>query len=446
MMGKRLVILVGSIFLVLVLAALPFVGACAKTAPEEIRVGCTAPLTGMYAGFGESAVFGMQAAVDDINEQGGVYVEEYGKKLPVKLVVINNESDPIKAGTLAEDLIVNEKVLFLLSPDMSCSMHNPVSIIADRYKTPHIIGGGPLEPWMGARMEVEGHWEYTWFPGFAIATPPPEGDFRYGKPGYTIQDTWFQELDAFAGQTNKVAGVFASDEADGRGWYALFPGLLEDYGLSVIGEEKELGMFPLGTTDFSSIINEWKDNEVEILWGNCPGADFGVMWRQCAAMDFKPKMVAVGRAALFYVDVDSWGGNLPQGIGTEIWWAPEYDCPGIGGTTPQTLTERWVEETGQPLSRGIGHGYGQAQILFDAIERAGTLNGEAVNTAIGETDMMTINYRCKFDPETHFSRIPLFFGQWQKTDKPWVWECPIVFSKHDFLPASADPIFPIPNE
>jgi len=416
------------IFLTIILASALFLASCGEAepaAPQEIRIGTSAPLTGMFAGFGEGNVFGMQAAVEDINAQGGIYVKEYDKKLPVKLMTTNSESDPIKSGTLAEDLIMNSKVHLLISADMPCSMHNSIS---------------------GARQEAEGHWEYTWFPGFAIATPPPAGDFRAGKPGYTIKDTWFQELDEYAGQTNKVAGVFATDEPDGRGWYSLFPKLLEEYGLSVIGADKNLGLVPLGTTDFSSIINEWKDNNVEILWGNAPGPDFGTMWKQANAMDFQPKIVSIGRAPLFYVDVSSWGGNLPQGIGTEIWWAPEYQAPGIGDTTPQSLADRWSAAKNQPLNRGIGHGYAPMQVLFDAVERAGTLDGTAINQALAETDLMTLNYRVVFDSETHFSWIPLFFGQWQKTDQPHVWECPIVFSKHDFLPAQAKFIFPMPYE
>lgn len=65
---------------------------------------------------------------------------------------------------------------------------------------------------------------------------------------------------------------------------------------------------------------------------------------------------------------------------------------------------------------------------------------------MGETNLDTVNYLVKFDPATHFSWIPLFVGQWQRTDKPWVWECPITFSKHDFLGPSTDFIFPIPYE
>lgn len=421
-------------------------GAAGEEAPEFIVIGTSAPLTGMFAGFGQGCVFGAQAAVDDINAQGGIYVEKYDKKIPVKYVTVDNESDPTKSGPLAEDLILREKVNMLYSVDSSPSIHIPIAEVAEKNKTPHIVGGGPLEPWQGARNETESKWSYTWFPGFGIATPPPEGDPRYGKPGYTIRDSWFAVLDAYGDQTNKVAGVFATDEPDGIGWYGLFPGLLEEWGATVIGADEKLGFYPLGTTDFTAMCNAWKDANVEILWGNVPGPEFANLWRQCKQLGFNPKIVMVGRAPLFYVDVNAWGGDLPQGVGTEIWWDPEYKGPGIGGTTAKSLAQRWTDKTGEPLNRGIGHGYAPMQVLFDAVERAGSLDPDEINKALAETNLDTINYLVKFDPATHFSWIPLFVGQWQKTDTPEVWQCPIAFSKHDFLPATAQWIFPVPAQ
>jgi len=418
----------------------------ADAGPEYIVIGSSAPLTGMFAGFGQGCTFGAEAAVEDINAQGGIYVKEYDRKIPVKLVVVDNESDPGKSGALAEDLILRDKVDMLYSVDSSPSIHIPIAEVAEKHGVPHIVGGGPLEPWFGARSETESNWSYTWFPGFGIATPPPEGDPRYGKAGYTIRDSWFAVLDDFGDQTNKVAGVFATDEPDGIGWYGLFPGLLEEWGATVIGVEDKLGFYPLGTTDFTAMCNAWKEAEVEILWGNVPGPEFGTLWRQCNQLGFQPKIVMVGRAPLFFVDVETWGGDLPQGVGTEIWWDPEYTGPGIGDTTPQSLADKWVEETGEPLNRGIGHGYAPLQVLFDAVERAGTLDKVAINEAMGETNLETVNYLTKFDPETHFSWIPLFVGQWQKTDADYVWELGITHSEHDYLAPSKEFIFPVPYD
>jgi branched-chain amino acid transport system substrate-binding protein len=432
-----------------VVLLLPLIfGGCQPAAPEaeEILIGTVSPMTGMFAGFGEGCVYGMQAAIDDINAHGGVYVQEYGTKLPVRLIVTDCESDPTKVTTLAEDLCLRDEVDALLGVDVSVAINGPVATVADIYEVPFIVGGGPYEPWYSQRQEVDGHWEYTWMIGFHIAMPYPAGYFAHA-PGYTIKDCWFQMLDKFADETNKVAGVFASDDPDSLGWYALFPAALEEYGLTVVGLDKKLGLFPQGTTDFTPIISEWKSNNVEILWGNTHASDFATLRKQMHSQGFKPKIVSCGAAPLFYVDVSSWGGDLPWGVGVEVWWDRVYPaqmCPGIGGTTAESLTQRWTEDTGQPLNPAIGHGYLPAQVMFDAIERAGTLDAAAIKNAIGETDMLTINGRVDFMQEDHFSGIPLFFGQWAKTDEPHVWRLEITLSQHDWLKPTHEPIFPMP--
>ena len=438
-MKKVMVVL----FMIVLASALIFSG-CKKGPKEEIRVGVPAPLTGMYAGFGQGGIFGMKAAVDDINKDGGVFVKESNRKLPIRLIIVNTESDPQKAGTLAESLIVNDKVNFLAYGEEPPPMTASISNVADRYKMPFVCTTGPMEPWLGMRQTVEGHWQYTWAAGiFAIVAPAAAGDFR-AAPGYTITDTWQAMLDMFGNKTNKRAAVFASDDPDGIGWYGLFPGFLKKLGYNVCGVEKKVGLAPMETTDFSSIIKQWKDYKCEIIWGNAPGPFVGTLLRQCATLGFKPKMVSIGRAPLFYEDVNSWGGDIPLGVGVEIWWDPSFgDSPGIGGTTPQSLADRWAKETQKPLNRAIGPGYSLIQVLIDAIVRAGSLDREKVQAALAQTDLKTVRQRIKFD-ENHFSRGPLVFGQWQKVDKPWVWECPVVFSKHDFIKATGKPIFPIP--
>jgi ABC-type branched-subunit amino acid transport system substrate-binding protein len=432
------------LLMIVLLVALVLGGCRAKTAaPAKILVGVPAPLTGMYAGFGTGYTYGMQAAVDDINKLGGVNVKEFGKKLPVELKIVNSESDPVKAGTLAEDLIVNTKINFMCTGNQPPPLLPSVSTVCDRYKMPYVTDVGPMESWLGMRQEVEGHWEYTWAGGFAIATPFPAGDFRAG-PGYTVADTWQTMLDQYGNQTNKKVAVFASDDSDGVAWYAGFSAMLQHLGYDAVGADKQLGLAPMDTTDFSSIITEWKNNDCQILWGNAPAPFVGALLRQCATLGFKPKMSSISRAALFYEDISAWGGDIPLGIGCEIGWDPSFGAsPGIGGTTPQSLADRWTKDTGKPLNRAIGPGYFCVQVLIDAIERAGSLDGQKVNTALAQTDLMTIGGRVKFN-ENHFSGDPLVFGQWQKTDKPWVWECPVVISKHDFIKATASPIFPIP--
>ncbi|MDH4270326.1 MAG: ABC transporter substrate-binding protein, partial [Dehalococcoidia bacterium] len=235
--------------------------------PTEVLLGATLPETGMFAGFGEQG-WGMQKAVDDQNAEGGIYLSEWDKTVPVRLVIKDNQSDFAQVSQLSKDLVLTDKVTALLSPDAPTDLHDPTSVVANQYHVPQIICGGPFEPWYHGMHEGE-DWPYTWFAGFAIGEPQPA---PRNVPGYTMVDTWFGYMDEVGAKTNTngIVGVFASSDADGIGWYNTFPGLLTGNGYTVADVN---GLFPMDLPqDFSSIIQGWKDTGVEILWGNCPGA------------------------------------------------------------------------------------------------------------------------------------------------------------------------------
>jgi ABC-type branched-subunit amino acid transport system substrate-binding protein len=413
--------------------------------PDKILIGINAPLTGMHAGFGEGNVYGEKAAVEDINKQGGLHIKKYNRKIPIELVIVDNESDPKKAASLTENLILKNKVHFLAPPNQPIPLAIPQAITAERHKVIRVSGGTPEEPWLAVRNESAPKWDHTWTYTLAIAAPSATGS-PTAKPGYTCMDSWMGILDEFKKKTNNQVGIFASDEPDGRGWYEVIPKVLADQGFDV-HVENNLGLFPLDAMDFSSMIRKWKRLKVEVIWGNAPAPLFGTMWKQCKAMGFNPKMVIATRAGLFYEDVSAWGGDLPVGISGEAWWSPAFDpkyCKGIGGTTPMSLFERWKKDTGKPLNPGIGWGYNGIQILADAVERAGSLESEAVRQALAKTDMSTISSpRVTFN-ENQSARLPIFFAQWHKVDKPWKWESKVVSSFHDFLPKEAEMLFPIP--
>ena len=214
-MKNRSVLLLS--FLIVVAAGLLVSGYAyaAPKAPKEIRVGCVASVTGMFAGMADGGVFGLQAAFDDINKQGGIMVKEYGQKIPVKLIVVDSESDPARTGLLAESLVVQEKVQFLVCHNEPPPVHAPVARVAAKHKIPHLADVAVMEPWLGMRAGASPPFDYTWALGFAIATP--------GPPGYTILDSWKEELDKYGDKTNKKVGVFATDEPDGAAWYDSSP-------------------------------------------------------------------------------------------------------------------------------------------------------------------------------------------------------------------------------
>ncbi len=88
-----------------------FAGGCANSsgpAPDEIRVGHYASLTGSEATFGQSTDNGIRLAVDDINKAGGIH----GKK--IHLITYDDRGDAKEAGTAVTRLVNRDQVAAVL--------------------------------------------------------------------------------------------------------------------------------------------------------------------------------------------------------------------------------------------------------------------------------------------------------------------------------------------
>ena len=89
-------------------------GTTPSLAKDKIVVGMSRPLSGPLAVIGDSAFKPIyETWVPMVNAEGGIYVKEYGKKLPIKLVIYDDKSDVGTMTRLTEKLIVEEKVDFL---------------------------------------------------------------------------------------------------------------------------------------------------------------------------------------------------------------------------------------------------------------------------------------------------------------------------------------------
>ena len=92
------------------LAVALLIGALAARpeAQQTIKIGVIQPLTGAFAASGTYVSNGARIAADEINAAGGVL----GRK--IELVVEDNKSNPTEAASVAEKLIVRDKVPVLM--------------------------------------------------------------------------------------------------------------------------------------------------------------------------------------------------------------------------------------------------------------------------------------------------------------------------------------------
>jgi branched-chain amino acid transport system substrate-binding protein len=98
------------------LAALMLGGAAlAQTAPAEIKIGHLHASSGRFASISMPAYDGLKLWVDETNKAGGAFVKPFNKKIPLKLISYDDQSNPATASSLIDQLITQDKVDILVS-------------------------------------------------------------------------------------------------------------------------------------------------------------------------------------------------------------------------------------------------------------------------------------------------------------------------------------------
>ena len=117
----------------------PAAPARAQAAPDPILIGAVLPLTGEESRIGGYFKLGYELAVNEVNEHGGLQVG--GKKIPVKLVIYDDKTDPATSRNLYERLAVQDKVDAFLG-GYSTDLVEAQTVVAQQHKIPYVGGGG----------------------------------------------------------------------------------------------------------------------------------------------------------------------------------------------------------------------------------------------------------------------------------------------------------------
>lgn len=333
-------------------------GGAAEEAPEAINVGAVVPLTGPFAGGGAQVERGYQYAVDAINEAGGIYVEEYDTSLPINLILQDDESDPNKTVSVMEELNGENIVAYL--GGFGSPVHAAGTAIAEKNGVPYLGVATALQA-----LHEQGYQYYF--------SPFPK------SPDIAV--SVFEMLNALVGDGERPArvGIFQETTDWGEELGALWETEAAARGFEIVLHET----YAPGTTDFSDLILKAQEAEVQALLSLPTPPDGFAMYKQMGELGWKPDFSLVVRAA----DVPTWNdlGDVGNGVLLSAGWHPALGYPGI-----DAVNDRHIEEIGRPADPVVGGSYALLQILADAIERAGTLDHDAVRDAIAATDMMTV--------------------------------------------------------
>ena len=338
----------------------------AKEAKKEIVIGTNLPLTGILAMAGAEQQWAYQTAVNDVNKAGGILVKEYGKKLPVRLIVADDESDPGKAAAAVERLIKLDKVDLLLGGFAAPFGVIPGCITAEKYKKYYHTTICLIPPWLEHKFK----WSTLFFFDLVQACSVPfeiwntlPKDQRPQKPALIMEDTF--DGRAFAGifrdQAKKFGYTFVLDEPWSVG--------AKDYSAQII-KAKSLGVDAIlifgADTDCITFVRQMKESKLNVKYFHG--------WKGTWAGEF-------------------WGalGKDAQYVLSDGFWSMDFPYPGA-----RQLGERYYEKF-KKYSVSVGATYGLCQILWQSIEKAGTLDSAKVRKAVLDNEFQTVMGKVKYD-------------------------------------------------
>ena len=99
---------------------------------DEIRIGVVMPITGREAKPGQYQREGIEFAIKQMNDGGGIFVKTRGKKLPIKEIFYDDGSDQSRSAGMVERAMSSDGVVAVIG-GYSTALGEAESVMPGRY-------------------------------------------------------------------------------------------------------------------------------------------------------------------------------------------------------------------------------------------------------------------------------------------------------------------------
>ena len=181
--------------------------------PETVKIGLVGPRTGFLALFYEE----MSWAIEHAKKSTDNSITINGTKHPLEIVVKDSQSNPNRASSVTQELILNDKV-HIVTAFATPETVNPVSDQCEINGMPCVTNDDPLESYFFGRKgdpKKGFEWTYNFFFNGASAI------------GVNLK-TWARV------KTNKKLGVMWANDDDGRVFEHVMPPVINGAGFTII--------------------------------------------------------------------------------------------------------------------------------------------------------------------------------------------------------------------
>lgn len=381
----------GLILLITLITFIPFNSSTAAEAPSSIKIGAVIALTGAMAAGGKDVKAGYDIAIKHINDAGGIFVKEYNKKLPIELIVLDDESDSVKTTTRLDKLNTVDKVVAYLG-GFSSDLNVVGMATAEKNRV----------PWIGVTVAAEA---------------PFKKGYRYifvpFSQAYDQVTTFFDLLDSIPKEQRPQKLGHMELQVDwGKDCGAYIRDMAKKRGYTIVADLK----YAPPTRDFSSLIMDLKSAGAEAVFSVPTPPQSIVIVKQMKELNYAPKVTVFIRGPDLSTYWDAMGKDANYII-SDGNWDESMKYPGNDRVVKEYREKHpGVKSIGIP----VGCAYAAVQILAKAIEMAGTLDREKLRDTIGKVEMMTVRGPIKFR-ENGSAIIKYGFRQWQDGRNIQIW-------------------------
>ncbi len=374
----------------------------------EIIIGSAISLTGKYATNGIHAQRGYEYANTKIKESGGVKVG--GKCYNFKVIYYDDESKGDRAATLAERLINQDKVQYMLGP-YSSGMTKAIAPVTEKYKIPMVEAEG------ASRSLFNKGYKYI----FAVLSTSEQ----YLASAISLAAE-IAEKNGKSASSVKLAIAVENDPFS----LDVRAGVLDDakkYGMNVIIDEK----LPRDLSDMSAILTKVKllKPDILVVSGHTKGAVTAA--RQIGEQNIKVPLIAMTHCEA--ADVVGKYGAKANDLLCPTQWSETLTYSGpLFGTAQEYNAGITAAYPGAYKGKKVPYQTAQASaavyVFKDAFERANSLDKEKLRDAISATDLKTFYGQIRFSNAGNNIAKPMVLRQIQNGE--YVVVAPSAFASH----------------
>ena len=380
----------------------------ARVSGDTIVLGAAVSLTGKYTTAGHHTRKGYDLAVKVINDRGGVQVA--GKDYRIEVLYYDDESTPARGAQLAERLIRQDGIRFMLGP-YSSGLTQAIAPVTERHRIPMVEANG------ASRQLFNKGYRYL----FAVLSTSEQ---------YLQEAINLAAQQAVKQSRNPASLTIAIAIENDPFSQDIRAGVLEDaerHGMKVVIDDK----LPRDLNDMTATLIKVKARRPDVLLVSGHSRGAALLVRQIEELRVNAPIVAMTHCESAQVTDRERFGNAAEGVLCAAQWAPTLTYRDELFGSAGDYADLFETEYGYRPPYQAAESSAAVMVWVDAFQRAGSFDTEAVRAALAVTDMQTFYGNIRFDETGKNIAKPMVLRQIRDGEYRVV--APAAWASHELL-------------